>query len=151
MSKNFGGLKAVNHCTLNLDEGRIVGLIGPNGAGKTTLFNVITGFYSPEGGAVNFSEKDISGLPAHRIANLGIARSFQDLRLFHQMTVLDNVLVARPRQTGENLLWLFLRFGKVSQEETENRAKALAFLEFVGLGTKRKIWPEISPLPNKNF
>jgi branched-chain amino acid transport system permease protein len=136
VSKNFGGLKAVDRCTLNLDEGRIVGLIGPNGAGKTTLFNVITGFYSPEGGAVNFLEQDISGLPAHRIANLGIGRSFQDLRLFHQMSVLDNVLVARPRQTGESLLWLFLRFGKISQEETENRAKALAFLEFVGLGDK---------------
>jgi branched-chain amino acid transport system permease protein len=136
VSKNFGGLKAVHSCTLNLDEGRIVGLIGPNGAGKTTLFNVVTGFYSPDGGSVKFLEQDISGLPAHRIANLGIGRSFQDLRLFHHMTVLDNVLVARPRQIGENLLWVFLRFGKISREERENRAKALAFLEFVGLDDK---------------
>jgi branched-chain amino acid transport system permease protein len=136
VSKNFGGLKAVERCTLNLDEGKIVGLIGPNGAGKTTLFNVITGFYSPDGGSVAFLDQDISGLPAHCIANLGIGRSFQDLRLFHHMTVLDNVLLARPQQIGENLLWVFLRFGKISREEKENRAKALAFLEFVGLGDK---------------
>jgi branched-chain amino acid transport system permease protein len=136
VSKNFGGLKAVHRCTLKLDEGKIVGLIGPNGAGKTTLFNVITGFYSPDGGSVAFLDQDISGLPAHCIANLGIGRSFQDLRMFHHMTVLDNVRVARPRQTGENLLWVFLRFGKISREEKENRAKALAFLEFVGLRDK---------------
>lgn len=136
VSKNFGGLKAVNRCTLDLDEGQVVGLIGPNGAGKTTLFNVITGFYSPDSGSVNFSGRDISGLPAHRIANLGISRSFQDLRLFHQMSVLDNVLVARPRQSGENLIWALLRFRQVSREEEENRSKALAFLEFVGLADK---------------
>jgi len=133
VSKNFGGLKAVSGCSLDLNDGRIVGLIGPNGAGKTTLFNVITGFYSPDSGSVKFSRQDISGLPAHRIANLGIARSFQDLRLFHHMTVLDNVLLARPRQTGENLLWAFLRFGRVSHEEEGNRSQALACLQFVGL------------------
>lgn len=136
VSKNFGGLKAVNHCTMDLSEGEIVGLIGPNGAGKTTLFNVITGFYSPDTGSVSFAGKDISGLPAHRITQLGIARSFQDLRLFHNMTVLDNVLVARPRQTGENLMWAFLRFGQVSREEKENRQKALGYLQFVGLADK---------------
>jgi branched-chain amino acid transport system permease protein len=133
VSKNFGGLKAVNHCTLGLKDGEIVGLIGPNGAGKTTLFNVITGFYPTETGAIHFSGQDISRLSPHRITHLGIARSFQDVRLFHNMTVLDNVLVARPKQTGENLLWIFLRFGQVSREEKENREKAMAYLEFVGL------------------
>ncbi|KPK86727.1 MAG: hypothetical protein AMJ94_17790 [Deltaproteobacteria bacterium SM23_61] len=133
VNKNFGGLKAVNDCTLDLAQGKIVGLIGPNGAGKTTLFNVVTGFYPPDSGSVTFSEKDISSLPAHRITHLGIARSFQDLRLFRNMTVLDNVLVARPRQTGENLFWIFIRPGSVSREEKENREKAMAFLEFVGL------------------
>ncbi len=133
VSKNFGGLKAVSQCTLDLKDGEIVGLIGPNGAGKTTLFNVITGFYPTETGAVHFSGKDISRLPPHRITDLGIARSFQDVRLFHNMTVLDNVLVARPSQTGENLLWIFLRFGQVSREEKENREKAMGYLEFVGL------------------
>jgi len=136
VSKNFGGLKAVNRCTLNLEEGQIVGLIGPNGAGKTTLFNVVTGFYPPDGGSVNFSGQDISGLAAHRITRLGIGRTFQDLRLFHHMTVLDNVLVGRPHQSGENLIWALLRFHQVSEEEKENRSKAMAFLHFVGLAEK---------------
>ncbi len=136
ISKNFGGLKAINHCTMDLSEGEIVGLIGPNGAGKTTLFNVITGFYSPDKGSVDFAGRDISSLPAHQITHLGIARSFQDLRLFHNMTVLDNVLVARPRQSGENLIWAFLRPGQVSREEKENRGKALGYLQFVGLADK---------------
>ena len=136
VSKKFGGLSAINGCSLELEEGKIVGLIGPNGAGKTTLFNLITGFYSPDTGSVNFDGKDISVLPAYQITNLGIARSFQNLRLFHRMTVLDNVLVARPRQTGESLLGVFLRFSRVSQEEKQNHLKALAFLEFVGLANK---------------
>jgi branched-chain amino acid transport system permease protein len=136
VSKNFGGLRAVNHCAMDLEEGEIVGLIGPNGAGKTTVFNVITGFYPPDTGSVHFAGKDISGLAAHGITNLGIARSFQDLRLFRNMTVLDNVLVARPRQTGENLIWTFLRFGRVSREERQNREKALGYLKFVGLADK---------------
>jgi len=136
VSKNFGGLKAVNQCSLDLEEGQTVGLIGPNGAGKTTLFNVITGFYSPDDGTINFFGQDISGLPAHRITNLGIARSFQDLRLFPNMTVLDNVLVACPRQTGENLLFAFLRFPRVAWEEKENRGKAAAYLQFVGLADR---------------
>jgi branched-chain amino acid transport system permease protein len=121
---------------MDLEEGEIVGLIGPNGAGKTTVFNVITGFYPPDTGSVHFAGKDISGLAAHGITNLGIARSFQDLRLFRNMTVLDNVLVARPRQTGENLIWTFLRFGRVSREERQNREKALGYLKFVGLADK---------------
>lgn len=133
VSKSFGGLKAVNRCTFDLKKGEIIGLIGPNGAGKTTLFNVITGFYPPEEGAIKFMGKEITNLPAHRITNLGIARSFQDLRLFPHLTVLDNVLVACPRQTGESLLWIFWRFRQITKEEKENRQKAMAYLEFVGL------------------
>lgn len=136
VSKSFGGLKAVNRCSLNLQEGGIVGLIGPNGAGKTTLFNVITGFYSPEEGSIKFSGMRIDQLPAHQITKLGMARSFQDLRLFLQMTVLDNVLLARPNQTGENLFLNFLRFRQVAQEEKENKEKAMAYLEFVGLAER---------------
>ncbi len=133
VSKSFGGLKAVNRCTLDLKRGEIVGLIGPNGAGKTTLFNVITGFYAAEEGTIKFWGRAITNLPAHRITSLGIARSFQDLRLFAHLTVLDNVLVACPRQTGENLFWIFLRWRQIAQEEKANRQKAMAYLEFVGL------------------
>ena len=136
VSKSFGGLKAVNQCSLDLQTGEIIGLIGPNGAGKTTLFNVITGFYSPDEGSIKFAGKDITNLPAHQITNLGIARSFQDLRLFAHLTVLDNVLVARPRQTGESLVGIFLHFQRVAKEEKENRQKALAYLEFVGLADR---------------
>ncbi|MGQ9694415.1 MAG: branched-chain amino acid ABC transporter ATP-binding protein/permease [Thermodesulfobacteriota bacterium] len=136
VSKNFGGLKAVNRCSLDLQEGKIVGLIGPNGAGKTTLFNVITGFYSPDEGSIKFRGKNISNLPTYRITNLGVARSFQDLRLFAHLTVLDNVLVACPKQTGENLFWNFFRFGRVAKEEKENRQKAMSYIEFVGLSDK---------------
>jgi ABC-type multidrug transport system fused ATPase/permease subunit len=136
VSKNFGGLKAVNHCTLDLKDGEIVGLIGPNGAGKTTLFNVITGFYPTETGAVHFSGQDISRLSPHRITHLGIARSFQDVRLFHNMTVLDNVLVAQPKQTGESLLG----FSPIRQSLARRKktGKAMAYLEFVGLAGKRR-------------
>lgn len=136
VSKNFGGLRAVNRCSLSLKKGEIIGLIGPNGAGKTTLFNVITGFYSPDEGVIKFMGKDIANLPTHRITNLGVARSFQDLRLFPHLTVLENVLVACPRQTGENLLWIFFRYGRVAKEEEENRQKAIGYLQFVGLAEK---------------
>jgi len=136
VSKSFGGLKAVNGCTLDIKKGEILGLIGPNGAGKTTLFNVITGFYPPEDGSIKFMGKEITNLPAHRITNLGIARSFQDLRLFAHLTVLDNVLIACPRQSGENLFGNFFRFRRLAKEEKENRQKAMAYLEFVGLAQR---------------
>jgi len=136
VSKSFGGLKAVNGCTLDIKKGEILGLIGPNGAGKTTLFNVITGFYPPEDGSIKFMGKEITNLPAHQITNLGIARSFQDLRLFAHLTVLDNVLIACPRQSGENLFGNFFRFRRLAKEEKENRQKAMAYLEFVGLAQR---------------
>jgi branched-chain amino acid transport system permease protein len=136
VSRSFGGIQAVQGCTLSLKEGRITGLIGPNGAGKTTLFNVITGLYPSQEGAIRFENREITRFSAHLIPSIGIGRSFQELRLFHRMTVLDNVLVACPHQTGERIWGAFFRFGKVREEERANRDRAMAYLRFVGLEEK---------------
>ena len=111
-----------------------MGLIGPNGSGKTTVFNVITGLYRATAGMISFDGKtDLVGLPPHTIATLGIARTFQNQRLFNQMTVLENVLVALPRQSGDRLLTLFLRPWHVRREDAANARRAMAILEFIGL------------------
>jgi len=136
VSKRFGGLQAVNDVSFALAEGRITSLIGPNGAGKTTLFNLITGFLPADAGTIAFRDRPISGLPPYHIARLGIARSFQDLRVFARMTVLDNLLIARQRQTGEHLWAALLRLGRVTAEEQANREKAMTSLAFVRLADK---------------
>jgi branched-chain amino acid transport system ATP-binding protein len=109
-----------------------VAIIGPNGAGKTTLLNVITGFLRPDVGQAFLGERELTRLPAYKIARLGIARTFQDLRLISQVSVLENVLVARPNQKGEGLLRLLFRVG-VAAEEKQNREQAMHWLKFVGL------------------
>ena len=136
VSRSFGGIQAVQGCTLSLKEGKITGLIGPNGAGKTTLFNMITGLHPPEGGTIHFENREITKLSAHKAPSIGIGRSFQNLRLFHRMTVLDNVLVACPNQMGERIWGAFFRFRRVKKEETANMEKAMGYLRFVGLEEK---------------
>jgi len=133
LTKSFGGIRALSNLSLVLPQGTITGLIGPNGAGKTTAFNVITGFLLPDAGIVYYGGREITGLAPYRVARLGIARSFQDLRLFQRMTVLDNVLVARPGQSGERLGRAILRGRGEKREEGENLAAALAYLDFVQL------------------
>ncbi|MBW1789857.1 MAG: ABC transporter ATP-binding protein [Deltaproteobacteria bacterium] len=136
VSRSFGGIQAVSNCTLSLKEGSITGLIGPNGAGKTTLFNVITGMFPADTGSVRLKGRDISKLSAHVTPRLGIGRSFQNLRLFERMTVLDNVLVACPDQLGERIWGAFFQARKVKRQEAANRKKAVAYLKFVGLEDK---------------
>lgn len=133
LAKSFDGIKAVQDFSLTLEEGRIVSLIGPNGAGKTTFFNLITGFLAPDRGEICYKGKMLSGLPPYRITNLGIARTFQNLRLLRQISVLDNVLLAFRGQRGERLLPALLG---AREEERRNREKALSLLEFVSLGEK---------------
>jgi branched-chain amino acid transport system permease protein len=133
VSRSFGGIQAVQRCSLALQAGRITGLIGPNGAGKTTVFNLMTGFYHPDRGRIRFEAREITDLPAHRIPGLGIGRSFQDLRLFNRMTVLENVLVACPSPVGERIRGIFLHPRKIREESRANLEKARAFLRFVGL------------------
>ncbi|MCS6937214.1 MAG: ABC transporter ATP-binding protein [Candidatus Bipolaricaulota bacterium] len=131
--KDFGGLRAVNKCSLSVKRGTITGLIGPNGAGKTTLFNLITGFYKPDSGHVFFRGEEITGLPPHRIFHKKLCRTFQIPREFKQMTVLENLMLVPAGQRGENLFcsWFLPRL--VRRQEAEIRDKALAVLEFVNL------------------
>jgi ABC-type branched-subunit amino acid transport system permease subunit/ABC-type branched-subunit amino acid transport system ATPase component len=136
MQKRFGGITAIASLDITLESGRIVGLIGPNGAGKTTAFNLLTGFLRPDEGTITYRGRNLRGLKAHEIVRAGVGRSFQDLRLFPHMTVLDNVMVALPRQAGDDLALLFLRPGLVRRQERDNAARAQAILDFVGLGER---------------
>jgi ABC-type branched-subunit amino acid transport system ATPase component len=133
LSRAFGGIQAVDDCTFDLVPRLITGLIGPNGAGKTTIFNLITGFIRPDHGSVRFRGQELVGLPAWQIERRGLARTFQHLRLWGKMTVLDNVRLGCRTPLGENVLTLFLRPGLVTTEEHVARAHAMEVLEFFGL------------------
>lgn len=135
-NKHFNGIVALDDFSCAVKKQEIVGLIGPNGAGKSTLFNVITGFINQDSGSIVFNKKDVSKKPAYKINNLGISRTFQDLRLIRQMTVLDNVLLSFSKQPGEHLENVFLRNKKVKEAESENRKKAVELLDFAGLRDK---------------
>ncbi len=131
--KQFGGLVAVDKLDIEVDEGEIFSLIGPNGAGKTTAFNMITGLDVPTSGTIRFAGRVISGLPPHRLAQLGIARTFQNIRLFSNMTVLDNVLVGRHSRLHTPYWMAVLRTRAERAEEKDAVAKARDTLKFVGL------------------
>jgi branched-chain amino acid transport system ATP-binding protein len=129
----FGGLTAVSNCGITLEPNELVSVIGPNGAGKTTSFNMVTGVYRPTAGRVEFDGRDITGLPPHRIARLGIGRTFQNIRLFKQMTVLDNVRTACVSRAGYGLPGSVLRTRKFAWREAEMQAEAHRLLELLHL------------------
>jgi branched-chain amino acid transport system permease protein len=129
----FGGLKALNQVDLTVKRGTIHGLIGPNGSGKSTMMNVLTGIYVPTAGAVEFSGKSLVGLAPADIAEAGIARTFQNVQLFGEMTALENVLVGLHHTFTTGLAGIALRTPKWKGEEQGARARAMALLEFVGL------------------
>ncbi len=133
LEKNFGGIKAVDGCSLKVEQGSITGLIGPNGAGKTTLFNLITGFYAPDAGKIWFNGEIISGLSPHKIARRALTRTFQIPRELREMTVLENLMVVPENQIGERIWNSFFRPGAVRRQEREIRDEALGVLEFVEL------------------
>ena len=137
LSKSFGGIDAVNDFYMGLADGRVTALVGPNGCGKSTVFNLITGFLKPDQGSIYFRNSEITNLPAYKMPHIGIVRSWQDVRNFQGMTVLDNVLIANQDQSGESLIRLFFTPWRVKTEERENLAKALLYLEKVGLLEKR--------------
>jgi len=135
VSKSFDGVHAVDDVTLEFPASGITALIGPNGAGKTTLLNMLTGFLRPNAGHCFLGECETTHLSPHRIARMGVARTFQDLRLIQQVSVLDNVMTARPNQRGERLFIALTRIG-LAREERANRSKSLELLRFVGLADK---------------
>ena len=137
LDKHFGGLHAICDLSVSVDAGKITAFIGPNGAGKTTIFNLVTGAIRADLGKVTYSGRDITGLLPYQVAQAGIARTYQDLRLFERLTCEENVMVAFPDQPGEHVMAALIQWGKVQQRETQLRAKALEILAFVGLADKR--------------
>jgi branched-chain amino acid transport system ATP-binding protein len=143
--KEFGGLVAVNDVSFTVPRGRVVSLIGPNGAGKTTFFNMLTGVYKPTGGSITFLGRDVTGKPPHAITTLGMGRTFQNIRLFQNMTALENVLVGMHTRMRANLFNSILRTPFVKREEAAARMRALDLLQEVGL--RRKAYEAAKNLP----
>ncbi len=132
VTKDFGGLRVVDHLNLHVDAGEIVSVIGPNGAGKTTVFNLVTGIFHPDSGDIVFEGQKISGLPPHTITRRGIARTFQTLRLFLNMTVLENVMAAEYGHTKATVFESMLQLPRARREEKRIRALAEEKLAFFG-------------------
>lgn len=133
LSMRFGGLLAVNNVGLNLSQGEIVSLIGPNGAGKTTIFNCLTGFYRPTGGTIKLRDRHIEGLPGQVIARMGVIRTFQHVRLFREMTVVENLLVAQHQHLKSGVFAGLLKTPGFRRAEADALERAATWLERVGL------------------
>lgn len=133
ISKKFGGVQALKDVSLTIQRGEIYGLIGPNGAGKTTFFNVLTGLYQPDGGAVLFDGQPLELTSPHRVTAAGIARTFQNIRLFGNMTALENVMVGRHLRTRAGVFGAILRTRAQREEEAAIRRRALELLHYVGI------------------
>jgi ABC-type branched-subunit amino acid transport system ATPase component len=140
VSKFFGGLPALQDVSLSVPAGHLTALIGPNGAGKSTLINCMTGVFPPSSGSIRFLDQEISGLPAHRVTRLGIHRTFQNLRLFPRLSVLDNVLTGLTCEGGESMLMAMLRLPYLRHRERRLRLKALEAMDRFGLADKAG-WP----------
>ncbi len=133
VSKRFGGLQALSEVGVKIIKGQIYGLIGPNGAGKTTFFNVLTGLYQPDTGTFELAGKPYSPSAPHEVAKAGIARTFQNIRLFSEMTALENVMVGRHVRTRQGVLGAILRHRAAREEEAAIRIRAMELLDFVGI------------------
>ncbi len=136
ISKRFGGLHALSEVSLTIERGDIYGVIGPNGAGKTTLFNVLTGLYQPDEGAFVFNGEPLQVEKPHQVAERGIARTFQNIRLFHNMTALENVMVGRHVRSSAGVIGAILRGKKTRAEEASIETRASQLLDYVGLKSR---------------
>ncbi len=136
ISIEFGGLKAVTDFSLDLSQGELVGLIGPNGAGKTTVFNMLTGVYLPSSGRIELGGRSIVRVPPHIINHRGIARTFQNIRLFKEMTVLENVLLSHHARAGYSIFNSFVHLPSFHRKEREMRTEALALLDIFHIADK---------------
>ena len=134
VNKRFGGLQALTDVGIKIMKGQIYGLIGPNGAGKTTFFNVITGLYQPDTGTFELDGKPYSPSAPHAVAKAGIARTFQNIRLFGEMSALENVMVGRHVRTHQGVFGAIFRHGAARREEAAIRGRAQKLLDFVGIG-----------------
>ena len=134
VSKRFGGLQALSDVGLRIERGQVYGLIGPNGAGKTTFFNVITGLYIPDAGTFELGGQPYKPSAVHEVARQGIARTFQNIRLFPEMTALENVMVGRHVRTHSGLIGALFRTPKFKAEEADIAARAQELLDYVGIG-----------------
>jgi len=137
VSLSFGGLQAVDNVSLQVEKGQILALIGPNGAGKSTIFNLITGIYRPNQGKITYAAQEITGIKTNKITDLGISRTFQNIRLFGALSVWDNVRIGCHSRSQARLWGALLRGKKVQAEEEEISQKSLAILEFMGLAGKK--------------
>lgn len=146
LQKSFGGIRAIDSLNFGLSQGQVKSVIGPNGAGKTTLFNLITGIYLPSEGILRFNGQVLNGLKPYRIARLGVSRTFQNLQLFGNMRVLENVMVGRHSLTSAGLLSTGLRLSRMRREEKNIQEKALEELSFMGLETKAELEAVSLPL-----
>ena len=133
VSKQFGGIVAVNNASLQIERGRITGLIGPNGAGKTTLFNLIAGAFAPSEGSIRLDGEAVAGLPPHALFARGLLRTFQIAHEFPTLTVLENLMMVPGAQAGERLWNTWFQRGHIRRQEAENRARALQVIEFLKL------------------
>jgi branched-chain amino acid transport system ATP-binding protein len=137
LEKVFGGLRAVSNFEMEINQGELIGLIGPNGAGKTTAFNLLTGVYQPTSGEIEFDGNSVLGLKPYQITQRGVARTFQNIRLFADLSVLDNVKIAYHFHVKYGLLESVFRFGRYFKEEEEIEEKAIRFLEIFNLADKK--------------
>ncbi len=134
LSKHFGGLKAVDHISIEIASGSITGLIGPNGAGKTTLFNTIAGIYAPSSGRVFLDDENITGLKPHQLFSKGLLRTFQIAHEFSRLSVVENLMMVPAHQSGENLVNAWFRRGQVEREERQINERAMEVIDFLNLG-----------------
>jgi branched-chain amino acid transport system ATP-binding protein len=135
---NFGGIKALNQVSLEVEKNRLLGLIGPNGAGKTTILNIISGIYKPSSGEILLDGRNIVGMEPHKIAEMGVARTFQNIELFKKMTVIDNLMLGRHQFLGSGVLAGSLFIGRCLKEETRNRDRVEEVIEFLEIESFRK-------------
>jgi branched-chain amino acid transport system ATP-binding protein len=133
IAKRFGGVQALSEVSFSIGRQQVYGLIGPNGAGKTTLFNVLTGIYESDGGGFTFDGRSLAGLKAHQVATAGIGRTFQNIRLFVNLSALENVMIGRHSRTGAGVVGAVLRNRKTLEEERAIEKRSLELLDYVGI------------------
>ena len=154
LTKSFGGLTAVSNVNMNIEKGELIGLIGPNGAGKTTVFNLLTGVYVPSSGSIKLnvegSKKEISGLKPYNITKIGLARNFQNIRLFKDLTVLDNIRIAMHQNINYKLSSGLIRTNKFYAEEERLKKEAEELLDIFKLSNKNMSWQRTSHMGNRD-